>query len=85
MKTFRTILVAACVGGMTLAAGCAGHGRDALYQPMDTNYANPGDPLERQIEAERSLEARGRVEAPVQTVPEPDLQPPEAPEADDDE
>ena len=86
MNAMKGIRAGACVTGVLLAVGCAAHERDALYRPMEPNYANPADPLQRQIEDERTLDARGRSDAPVQTLPALDRQPPdEEPEPDDDD
>lgn len=83
MKTALTRLLSVPVVGLLLAAGCAGHDREALHQPMERNYANPADPLERQLEGQDALDPRGRIEAPLHTVPEVDDEPPEAVDPDE--
>lgn len=50
----------------SLSMGCATADRDALYQPIEPNFADAGDPIQRQLEDEQTLDARGRVEAPIQ-------------------
>lgn len=86
MKSMKGVWRCACAAGVLLAVGCATHERDALYQPMEPNYANPADPLQRQMEDERTLDARGRSEAPVRTLPALDTQPPdEEPDPDDED
>lgn len=82
MRSIHAMLVPTCIVGVLLGAGCAGHDRDPLVQPIEPNYANPADPLERQVEDPRTLDARGRTEAPVLTLPEADEQPPEDPDPD---
>lgn len=83
MKSKHAMCVCVIVAGLALVAGCAGHDRNALYQPIEPNYANPADPLERQVEDPRTLDARGRTEAPLQTMPDLDERPPEDPDPDE--
>lgn len=83
MKAMRGILASACVVGLLLASGCAGHDRNALYQPMEPNYADPADPMQRQFEDPRDLDARGRPEAPILPLPEREEDPLEDPDPED--
>lgn len=64
----RGLLVCAALG--LLASGCARNDRDALYQPMEENYAAPADPIRQQVEDDPLLDNRDRVATEQRTAPE---------------
>lgn len=72
MKAVQTTLVSAGVFGLLLGIGCAANERDALHQPVERNYANPADPLERQADDAGGPVPRARSAEPARPVPEPE-------------